>query len=45
MNDIMNSCIDNSEKWLKDVLHSNICNYDETNISDDPGSKLVITRT
>ena len=45
MSDIMNSCIDNSEIGLKDVLHSNICNYDETNISDDPGSKLVITKT
>ena len=45
MNDIMNSCTDNSEIGLKDVLHCNICNYDETNISDDPGSKLVITRT
>ena len=44
MNDIMNSCFDNSEKWLKDLPHSNVYNYDEINILGDPGSKLVITR-
>ena len=29
---------------VKDVPPSNIYNYDETNILDDPGVKLVITR-
>ena len=29
---------------LKDIPASNIFNYDETNVTDDPGSKLVITR-
>ena len=40
----MNSYFDNLEEWLKDVPPSNIYNDDETNLSDDPGAKLVITR-
>lgn len=32
------------EKELKDVPPQNILNYDETNLSDDPGRKKVIVR-
>ena len=42
--EIINSYFDNLEQCLNDVPPSNIYNYDETNISDDPGAKLVITR-
>lgn len=31
-------------KELKDVPSTNIINFDETNLSDDPGRRLVITR-
>ena len=42
--EIINSYFDNLEQCLNDVPPSNIYNYDETNISDDPGAKLVIAR-
>ena len=42
--EIISSYFDDLEQWLKDVPPSNIYNYDETNTSDDPGAKLVITR-
>lgn len=35
---------DHLEKELKDVSASNIFNYDETNVSDDPGRKKVISK-
>ena len=34
----------NLEKTLKDVHPDNIINYDETNLSDDPGRKKIIVR-
>lgn len=33
---------ENLESSLKDVLRENILNFDETNLSDDPGSKKAI---
>ena len=42
--EIINSYFDNLEQCLNDVPPSNVYNYDETNISDDPGAKLVIAR-
>ena len=41
---IINSYFDKLEQWLKDVTPNNIYNHNETNISDDPGAKLVTTR-
>lgn len=35
---------DELEKELKDIPSSNIINFDETNLSDDHGRRLVITR-
>ncbi|GFR98574.1 Pogo transposable element with KRAB domain [Elysia marginata] len=35
---------DNLEKSLKDVPAENILNYDETNLSDDPGVKKCVFR-
>ena len=42
--DAINAYFDNLENEIKNIPPSNIFNYDETNITDDPGSKLVITR-
>lgn len=42
--DIINSYFDELEKELKDVPPSNIVNYDETNLCDDPGRKKLIFR-
>lgn len=42
--DIINSYFDELEKELKDVPPSNIINYDETNLCDDPGRKKLIFR-
>lgn len=35
---------DELEKELKDVPSSNMINFDETNLNDDPGQRLIITR-
>lgn len=42
--EVINEYFDNLEVELKDVPAGNIVNYDETNLSDDPGRKKVITR-
>ncbi|XP_048481245.1 uncharacterized protein LOC119693967 [Plutella xylostella] len=38
----MNEYYSNLETSLKDVPDTNILNFDETNLSDDPGSKMCI---
>lgn len=40
----INKYFDHLEKELKDVPACNIINYDETNLCDDPGRKVVIAR-
>lgn len=40
----VNSYFDNLEETLDEVPAANILNYDETNLTDDPGSKKVITK-
>lgn len=40
----VNGFFDNLSDTLKDVPPSNIMNYDETNLSDDPGRKKILTR-
>ena len=40
----INSYFDNLEQELKDIPANKIFNYDETNITDDPGVKTVIVR-
>nr|XP_047139642.1 uncharacterized protein LOC124815252 [Hydra vulgaris] len=42
--DIVNNYFNELEKTLKDVDPSMIVNYDETNMTDDPGRKQVIVR-
>uniref|UniRef100_A0A1B6GCB9 DDE-1 domain-containing protein n=1 Tax=Cuerna arida TaxID=1464854 RepID=A0A1B6GCB9_9HEMI len=42
--EVINDYFDNLQTELKDVPASNIVNYDETNLADDPGRKKVITR-
>ena len=42
--EVINNYFDNLEEWIKDIPPETIFNYDETNITDDPGAKLVITR-
>ncbi|XP_012563137.1 uncharacterized protein LOC105847861 [Hydra vulgaris] len=42
--DIVNNYFNELEKTLKDVDPSMIVNYDETNMTDDPGRKQVIAR-
>lgn len=41
---IVNEYFDNLDESLKDIPPSNIMNYDETNLSDDPGRKQVIMK-
>ena len=41
--DVINSYFQHLKESLKDVPSSNLFNYDETNVTDDPGSKQVIT--
>ena len=41
---IINNFFDNITPELAGVPPSNIWNYDETNLTDDPGNKLVITK-
>ena len=40
--EILNQYFDNLETTLIDVPEENIMNYDETNLSDDPGKKNVL---
>jgi len=40
----INSYFNNLEKSLDNVLPENIINYDETNLSDDPGRVKIITK-
>lgn len=40
--DLLKMYFDNLEYELKDIPPTNIFNYDETNIKDDPGSKTVV---
>ena len=42
--DVINSYFQHLEDSLKDVPPSKLFNYDGTNVTDDPGSKQVITR-
>lgn len=42
--DTVNAYFNELERELKDVPPSHIVNYDETNLCDDPGKRLVITR-
>ena len=42
--DVINEYFENLEAELADIPPENIYNYDETNITDDPGSKTVIVR-
>ena len=42
--DVSNEYFDNLENQIKNIPASNIFNYDKTNITDDPSSKLAITR-
>ena len=42
--DTINEYFDRLESELKDIPPSNIVNYDETNLYDDPGRAKVITR-
>ena len=41
---IIEEYFDNLEKSLQGIEPRNIFNYDETNLTDDPGSKKVITK-
>jgi hypothetical protein len=42
--DVINCYFDELKKELKDVPPSNIVNYDETNVCDDPGRRKLIFR-
>ena len=42
--DVINSYFDNLEVELRGIPPENIFNYDEMNITDDPGSKSVIVK-
>lgn len=42
--DVINTYFDNLERELEGVPPENIWNYDESNLSDDPGNKKVITK-
>lgn len=42
--DIINEYFDNIEETLKDIPASHIVNYDETNLSNDPGRSKIITK-
>lgn len=41
---IIGDFVSNLQDEIKDIPPSNLWNYDETNLVDDPGSKKVITR-
>ena len=42
--EIISTYFDNLEQSLNEILPENVFNYDETNVTDDPGSKTVIVR-
>ena len=42
--EIISVYFDNLEQSLNEIPPENIFNYDETNVTDDPGSKMVIVR-
>ena len=42
--EIMNIYFDNLQTWLEGIAPDNIFNYDETNVTGDPGSETVIVR-
>lgn len=42
--EMMSSYFENLEKAIKDIPPENIANYDETNFTDNPGSRKVIFR-
>ena len=42
--EVIEEYFDSLEESLQDVEPQNIYNYDETNLTDDPGAKKVITR-
>lgn len=42
--EILNNYFDNLAISLADIPPSNIVNYDETNLTDDPGRRKVITK-
>ena len=42
--EIVNEFFDNLQGTLKDIPTSHILNYDETNLSDEPGKKKVIAK-
>jgi hypothetical protein len=43
-NENVNKYFDELQESLKDVPADNIYNYDETNVTDDPGAKTVVCR-
>ena len=42
--EIISTYFDNLEQSLNEIPPENIFNYDETNVTNDPGSKTVIVR-
>ena len=42
--EIISTYFDNLEQSLNEILPENVFNYDETNVTDDPGSKTIIVR-
>ena len=40
--EILNQYFDNLETTLTGVPYDNKMNYDETNLSDDPGKRMVL---
>ena len=42
--ELINHYFDNLKELIKDIPPENIFNYDETNITNNPGAKLVITQ-
>ena len=42
--EIISTYFDNLEQSLNEILPENVFNYDETNVTDNPGSKTVIVR-
>ena len=41
--DMVNNFFDELEETIAGVPAANVYNYDETNVSDDPGAKIVVT--
>ena len=42
--EVINTYFDNLQNELDNIPQENLYNYDETNITDDPGSKSVIVK-